>query len=159
MATKRKENLSMFNFKKTHLSLLVGLLAPVCSFASSHYCIAVNSGFGKGGTTFVAPGFVLPAAGNCSAWSGFTKTATSVVLATSGSGCVSSDGKVLTVSVSSADPDYYGSGQAHSDYIQLCPAGSKGCPIGSGRDIGENSGPAAPVSCSSSLLTLPSKHD
>jgi hypothetical protein len=149
----------MTMFKRSHLFLLLGLIAPVYSFASSHYCIEVNGGFGSGGTTFIGTGFSVPAEGNCAAWSGFTKTASSVVLMTSGTGCLSSDGKVLTVSVSSADPDYFGAGALHSDYIQLCPAGNSGCPIGSGRDSGEFAGPAAPVSCSSSLEHLPSTHD
>ena len=148
----------MFRFKRSHLFLL-GLMAPVYSFAASHYCIEVGGGFGNGGTNFIGTGFALPVAGSCAAWSGFTKTAATVVLTTSGTGCLSSDGKVLTVSVSSADPSFFGAGQIHSDYIELCPAGSTGCPIGSGRDMGEFGGPAAPISCTSSLLHLPSKHD
>ena len=149
----------MFSFKKSHLALVLGLIAPVYSFAASHYCIETGGGFGNGGTTFVGTGFALPADGTCTPWSGFTKTASSVILTTSGTGCLSSDGKVLTVSVSSQDPSFFGPGQAHSDYIQLCPAGNHGCPIGSGRDSGEFGGSAAPVSCTSSLLHLPSSHD
>ena len=148
----------MLRFKAFHLAALLGLMAPVSSFAS-HYCIEVGGGFGSGGTTFIGTGFALPADGCCTPWSGFSKTASSVILTTSGTGCLSSDGKVLTVSVSSADPNYFGAGQAHWDYIELCPAGAKGCPIGSGRDMGEFGGSAAPVTCSSSLLHLPSTHD
>ena len=149
----------MFRFKRAHLFALLGLMAPVYSFAASHYCIEVGGGFGHGGTTFIGTGFVVPADGTCTPWSGFTKTASSVILTTSGTGCLSSDGKVLTVSVSSADPSFFGAGQIQSDYIQLCPAGVKSCPIGGGRDSGEFGGPAAPVTCSSSLLHLPATHD
>jgi hypothetical protein len=149
----------MFRFKKSHLSVVLGLIAPVYSFASSHYCIEVGGGFGNGGTTFIGTGFALPADGTCTPWSGFTKTASSVILTTSGTGCLSSDGKVLTVSVSSADPAFFGAGQLHSDYIQLCPAGASHCPIGGGRDEGEFGGPAAPVTCTTSLLHLPATHD
>jgi hypothetical protein len=50
------------------LSLL--LVAPGQSFAASPepYCIAVNGGFGSGGTTFVARNFSLPAASKCTPW-------------------------------------------------------------------------------------------
>ena len=144
-------------FKKSHLALLLGLIAPVSSFAA-HYCVAVNGGFGHGGTTFIGTGFTLPAEGTCTPWSGFTKTASTVILTTGGTGCLSSDSKVFTLSVSSADPMYYGQPQA--DFIQFCPAnGGKDCPIGDGRDTGINAGSAAPVSCSSSLEQLPSYHD
>jgi hypothetical protein len=94
----------MFTIKKSHLFLLLGLIAPVNSFASEHYCIAVDGGFGHGGTTFIGSGFAVPGEGNCTPWSGFTKTASTVILTTTGTGCLSSDGKALTVSVSSADP-------------------------------------------------------
>jgi len=151
----------MFRFKATHLALLLGLIAPVSSFAA-HYCIEVNGGFGAPnyGTTFIGTGFSVPSEGSCAPWSGFTKTASTVVLTTSGVGCLSSDGKVLTVSVSSADPDFVGAGRVFSDYIQLCLKGASNCPIGSSNDNGGYfNGPAAAVSCSSSLETLPSKHD
>jgi len=148
----------MFRFKALHLSLLLGLFTPVYSFAA-HYCIAVGGGFGNGGTTFIGAGFAEPAPGHCTPWSGFTKTASTVILTTTGTGCLSSDGKVLTVSVSSADPAYFGPGQIHSDYIQLCPAGVNGCPIGGGRDTGEFGGSAEPVTCTAHLLHLPAVHD
>lgn len=106
----------MFRFKTRHLFLLLGMTAPVYSFASN-YCIAVGGGFGSGGSTFIGSGFAVPAAGACTQWSGFTKTASSVILMTHGNGCLSSDGKILTVSVSSADPSFLGSGQISSDYI------------------------------------------
>jgi hypothetical protein len=149
----------MFRFKTRHLFVLLGLAAPLSSFAASNYCIAVGGGFGSGGTTFIGSGFVVPAAGTCTGWSGFTKTASSVIMMTRGNGCLSSDGKLLTVSVSSADPSFLGSGQIASDYIQLCPAGATGCPIGGGRDNGAFGGAAQPVTCSASLLKLPAIHD
>ena len=149
----------MFRFKRSRLVLVLGLIAPVCSFATSDYCIAVGGGFGSGGTTFIGTGFAVPAAGTCTPWAGFTKTASTVVLSTTGAGCLSSNGKVLTVSVSSADPSYLGSGQIASGYIQLCPAGVKSCPLSSGTDSGGFGGTAVPVTCTSSLLELPATHD
>ncbi len=148
----------MFRFK-TPLLLLLGMIAPVSSFAASHYCIEVGGGFGSGGTTFIGTGFAVPAAGNCIPWSGFTKTASSVILTSTGTGCLSSDSKILTVSVSSQDPSFFGAGTFQADYIQLCPAGVKSCPIGGGRDNGAFGGAAAPVTCTTSLLSLPALHD
>ena len=69
----------------------------------------------------------------------------------------SSDSKELTVSVSSADPSYLGSGQLGADYIQLSRGDSKE-PF-SGEDFGAFGGIAEPVNCTSSLLNLPSSHD
>jgi hypothetical protein len=149
----------MFRFKTPYLFLLLGLIAPVYSYAATNYCIAVGGGFGGGGTTFIGRGFVLPTNGECLPWSGFTKTASTVILITSGVGCLSSNGKVLTVSVSSADPPFIGSGQIVSDYITLCPKGTKACPLGSGEDQGEFGGTAEPETCTSALLTLPPTHD
>jgi hypothetical protein len=147
----------MFRFKTSHLFLLLGLIAPVSSFASEHYCIAVDGGFGHGGTTFIGIGFAVPGEGKCTPWSGFTKTATTVILTTAGTGCLSSDGKALTVSVSSADPEFFGSNTLGSDYIQLSRGNSK--EAFSGEDFGAFSGSAEPETCSSSLLSLPSTHD
>jgi hypothetical protein len=56
-AHKKRKNQLMFRFKTTHLFLLLGLIAPVSSFASEHYGIAVNGGFGGGGTTSIGIGF------------------------------------------------------------------------------------------------------
>jgi hypothetical protein len=149
----------MFRFKKSHLCLLLGLTAPAYSFATEHYCIATAGGFGHGGTTFIGIGFAVPAEGGCAPWAGFTKTASTVVLTTYGTGCLSSDGTTLTVSVSSADPDFLGAGNLGSDYIQLFrKEGSKGSFV-EGTDMGEFGGSAEPVTCSSSLLHLPSAHD
>jgi hypothetical protein len=145
----------MFRFKTPHLFLLLGLIAPVNSFAEAHYCIASDGGFGHGGTTFIGEGFALPAEGNCTPWSGFTKTASTVILTSSGTGCLSSDGKALTVSVFSADPAFFAQPQA--DYIELLRGDSKE-PF-RGEDTGAFGGSAEPVTCTSSLLHLPSTHD
>jgi hypothetical protein len=117
----------------------------------------VNGGFGNSGTTFVARNFTLPTEGKCSPWSGYTKTASTVILMTSGTSCLSSDSTALTVSVSSADPSYFPIGQLTADYIQLSRENATQ-PF-SGQDYGAFAGDAEPVSCTSDLLTLPSSHD
>ena len=142
---------------QSSLMVLSVLLAPLHSFAAEPYCISVNGGFGHGGTTFVARNFSLPGEGKCTPWSGYTKTADTVILTTSGTSCLSSDGKALTVSVSSADPSYIGAGQLTADYIQLS-RGDATEPF-TGQDFGAFAGSAEPVSCTSELLSLPSSHD
>jgi len=141
---------------KSLLSLLLALLIPACGFASN-YCIATNGGWPSGGTTFIGPSFAIPAEGKCTAWLGFTKTASTVVLTTSGTGCLSSDGTALTVAVSSADPSFFGS-IYEPDYIQFTRSKSTE-PFTSGDDQGAFGGTAEVVSCTSSLLNLPSSHD
>jgi len=121
------------------------------------FCIATAGGFGSGGTTFVAPGFTVPAQNKCTPWSGFTKTASTVILTTSGAACLSSTGKTLTVSVSSLDPAFLGTNPA-SDYIQLTRASSTGSFSG-GTDQGQFAGSADQVTCTSGLLSLPDMHD
>jgi hypothetical protein len=121
------------------------------------FCIATAGGFGTGGTTFVAPGFTVPAESNCTPWSGFTKTASTVILTTSGAACLSSTGKTLTVSASSVDPDFLGTTPA-VDYIQLTRSSSTGT-FTSGTDQGEFSGSANQATCTASLLSLPDSHD
>jgi hypothetical protein len=155
--TELKRNQPRFRFKKSHLLVLLGLMAPLPSFASGPYCIAVDGGFGDGGTTFIAPTFAIPADGKCSPWSGFTKTAGSVILTTTGTGCLSSDGKALTVSVTSADPAFFNINQLTPDYIQMSRSDSQS-PF-DGRDFGAFDGGAKPVTCTSTLLSLPSTHD
>jgi hypothetical protein len=144
---------------QSSLVVLSVLLAPIHSFAAeAPYCIAVNGGFGGGGTTFVARNFTLPTEGKCNPWSGYTKTGATVILTTGGNSCLSSDSKALTVSLSSADPDYFGGGGALGvDYIQLS-RGAATEPF-TGQDSGYFAGSAEPVSCTSDLLTLPSYHD
>ena len=147
-------------FKMRHLALMIGLVAPIPSYAAN-YCIKVNGGFGNGGTTFVGKGFAVPAAGACKVWTGYLKTASSVIAHSTGSGCLSSDGIVLTISILSTDPSFLGSGVAVSDHIRICPGGSTGCPtgVGIGTDAGYFGGPAAKTSCTTALLTLPAVHD
>jgi hypothetical protein len=141
---------------KSSLPLLLALLSPTLGFASN-YCIATNDGFGKGGTTFIGTGFAIPSEGKCTPWAGFTKTASTVVATTYGTGCLSSNGKALTVSVTSADPDWFGTVPG-SDYIELTRSSSSGR-FTSGGDSGAFSGNAEEVSCTSTLLELPSTHD
>ena len=132
--------------------------APSQTFpGGAPFCIATAGGFGSGGTTFVAPGFTVPAQNKCTPWSGFTKTASTVILTTSGAACLSTTGKTLTVSVSSADPAFLGTNPA-SDYIQLTRASSTGL-FTAGTDQGEFAGSADQVTCTSSLLSLPDIHD
>ena len=121
------------------------------------FCIASSGGFGNGGTTFVGPSFAVPAANKCTPWSGFTKTASTVILNTSGAACLSTSGKTLTVSVSSLDPAFFGT-TAVADYIQLTRASSSGT-FTSGSDQGAFSGSADQITCTSDLLTLPDIHD
>ena len=92
----------------------------------------------------------------CTPWSGFTKTATTVVLNTSGAACLSSTGKTLTVSVSSLDPNF--STTPLSDYILLTRASSTGSFTG-GTDQGQFVGSAHQVTCTSGVLSLPDTHD
>jgi hypothetical protein len=141
----------------TFLSCALAALIAGAAHAEANYCIAVGGGFGSGGTTFIGKGFAVPAAGNCIPWSGFTKTASTVVLTTNGTGCLSSDGKVLTVSVFSTDPNWFGAGGSGSDYITVCPAGVKSCPIAD-QDQGAFGGSAAVETCTTALLNLPSTH-
>ena len=63
----------------------------------------------------------------------------------------------LTVSVSSADPDYLGVGTMAVDYINMTRATKTDTLFG--EDVGYLTGGAAPVTCTSDLLTLPSYHD
>lgn len=121
------------------------------------FCIATAGGFGDGGTTFVAPALTVPGENKCTTWSGFTKTASTVILNTSGAACLSTTGKTLTVSVSSLDPEFLGTNPA-SDYIQLTRASSTGSFTG-GTDQGEFAGSADQITCTSSLLSLPDEHN
>jgi hypothetical protein len=150
----------MIRFKAHHLALIIGLAASVPSYAAN-YCIKVNGGFGNGGSTFVGKGFAVPAAGACKTWTGYVKTASSVIANSTGSGCLSSNGIVLTLTILSTDPSYLGSGVIASDHIRICPAGSAGCPtgVGIGTDVGTFGGNAAKTTCTTALLNLPAVHD
>lgn len=146
---------------KTPVFLMLGMIAPVASFATSNYCVAVNGGFGSAqdGTTFIGTGFSLPSEGTCAPWVGFAKSSASVISTTTGTGCVSSDDKSLTLSFFSVDPDWFGTGTVGHDYIVLCL--KSGCGAAhAGEDQGDwEEGPVKEVSCSSSLLKLPDSHD
>jgi hypothetical protein len=147
------------NFKRLAVATVVaGLIAPIYAYANP-YCIAVNGGFGNGGTSFVARNFAMPDPSKCTPWTGYTKTSATVIFTTTGTMCASDDGSVLTLSVSSADPDFLGVGQIASDYIRLCPDSVTSCPIGGGQDVGYNTGSAAPQDCTDALLDLPTFHD
>jgi hypothetical protein len=131
------------------------------------YCIAVNGGFGSGGTTFVARQFEVPGPNKCTPWAGYTKTSGTVVLTTSGTACLSDDGNVMTVGVSSVNPNWTAGAYA-PDYIQFCPQGTtctsadlsvENTPLaGNGIDLGFSAGSAAQISCTKSLLDLPASH-
>jgi hypothetical protein len=149
----------MMHLKPSHLMLMLGLIAPLCSNAAD-YCIATNGGFGQGGSSFIGKGFTLPLAGACQRWSGFTKTASSVIAISTGTACRSSNGKVLELSISSTDPAYLGSGVIASDHIKFCPGGTSTCPIGAGSAVGTfSNGSARAQTCTATLLTLPAIHD
>jgi len=147
----------MFRLKTTCMGLMVGLLLPIPTYAAN-FCIAVNGGFGSGGTSYVAPTFVLPAHNHCAAWSGFTKTATTVIAIANGTACLSSDSRVLTLSVLNTDPPFFGNGATASDQVQLCPTSVTDCRI-TGQDAGYFAGTAAQQPCTSTLLRLPPTHD
>src|SRR5271163_4049085 len=79
ITTQPNSNQLRFRFKTPHLLLLLGLIAPLQSFAASSeapYCIAVNGGYvgPATGTTFVARNYSQPAEGKCTPWTGYTKT-------------------------------------------------------------------------------------
>jgi hypothetical protein len=133
------------------------LAVPASAYAGN-FCVAVNGGFGGGGTTYVGPGFTLPAKNQCAPWAGFTKTACTVIAQATGSGCVSNSGKVLTLTIFNTDPDFFGDGKFASDHIELCPTGVMGCPFTS-QDHGYFEGLAEETTCTAALLLLPQSHD
>jgi hypothetical protein len=151
---------------QSSLAVLSLMLTTVHSFAATPapgpapFCIAVNGGFGSSsnsGSTYVARNFTLPDANKCTPWAGYTKTSATVIFTTSGTACVSSDNLALTVSVSSADPDFLGVGVQAFDYIKMSRPSATD-PF-SGQDAGYLMGSADQVSCTSDLLTLPAYHD
>jgi hypothetical protein len=149
--------MKIISIAQSSLTVLLAVLAPVHSFAAAPYCIAVNGGFGSGGSTFVGRNFSMPAASACTPWTGYTKTASTVIFTTSGTACLSSNSKVLTVSVSSADPDFLGAGVQAADYIRMSRATTTS-PF-SGQDVGYLTGSAEQTNCTTGLLTLPASHD
>jgi hypothetical protein len=126
------------------------------------FCVAVNGGFGSsGGTSFVAKEFISPTIGTCKPWAGIVKTAATVVATSTGAACLSNDGKLLTLTLHSTDPNFFGVGTVASDHIELCPLqATQGCPAHSGQfDNGFFSGPAAQQTCTAALTSIPSSHD
>ena len=149
----------MIRIKASHVMFALGLVAPLCSNAAD-YCIATNGGFGNGGSTFVGKNFVMPTAGLCVPWSGFTKTASSVIAISTGTACKSSDGKALELTISSTDPAFLGSGTIGSDHIKFCPGGASTCPFGGGTGTGTfSNGSAVKQTCTTALVKLPAIHD
>jgi hypothetical protein len=148
----------MFQFKKSHLLMLLGLALPASSFATDRFCIATAGGFGHGGTTFLGYAFDVPAESGCKPWSGFTKSESTVVLITYGTACLDSDGKILSVALSSADPSFFGTGNVGIDYITLKRSKNSGT-FTSGTDNGSFGGSADQITCTSSMDVLPASHD
>jgi hypothetical protein len=76
---------------------------------------------------------------------------------------MSNDGKLLTITLQSTDPQFFGNNaMSVTDHIELCPlASTLGCPASSGQfDQGSFfSGPAAHVTCTTKVTSIPSKHD
>lgn len=145
--------------RPSRVMFLLGLLAPLSSNAAN-FCIATNGGFGNGGSSFIGIGFVPPAAGLCLPWSGLTKTASSVIAIATGTGCRSTDGKVLEFTISSTDPAFLGSGVIGSDHIKFCPNGPANCPFGGGTGTGTfSNGSAVRQVCTTALVRLPAIHD
>ena len=145
------------------LLCLITLLATAPRNArAADFCVAVNGGFGSGGTTFVGKGFLPPTHGTCKTWAGIVKTASTVVGTSTGAACLSDDGELLTITLQTTDPAFFGSGTSVTDHIELCPrASTLGCPGSSGQfDHGSFfSGPAAQVTCTKAVTSIPSMHD
>ena len=73
---------------------------------------------------------------------------------------VTTDGKVLELTISSTDPAFLGSGVIGSDHIKFCPGGVATCPFGGGTGTGTfSNGSAKKQTCTTALLTLPAIHD
>jgi hypothetical protein len=127
----------------------LNLLASATSTAPTETGFFINTN----GTIHFAPGQTFPGGGPfCIATAGgFGSGGTTFV----GPGFT---GKTLTVSVSSADPDFVGAGSQVSDYIQLTRTGTTGSFTG-GTDQGEFAGSADQVTCTSGVLSLPDSHD
>ncbi len=147
----------LFRLKTHHMFLVLGLIAPLPAFAGN-FCIKVGAGFGSGGTSYIAPSFDVPAPGICKPWSGFTKTASTVIATATGTGCLSTSGKVLTFSILDTDPSFFGANMAVTDQVRICAKGATDCTI-TGKDLGNFAGRAKQQTCTSALLKLPDSHD
>jgi hypothetical protein len=148
------------------LLMLMGVSVSAFS-APSNYCIAVDGGWdpnNPGGTTFVGKGIEVPSRGACSPWFGIVRTSITVVGTSHGTICRSNDGKLITASLTSTLPEWFGIGRSGVaiDHIELCPVAGV-CPAHAGEsdrgDLGSTSSPAAHILCTSALLNIPSSHD
>lgn len=158
-------NCSMRTVKRLWLLLCVTTLLATAprNARATDFCVAVNGGFGRPalGQTFVGKGFTPPTKGTCKPWAGIMKSETTVVWTSTGAACLSDDGKLLTITLRSTDPASLGS-ESITDHIQLCPlASTSGCLFAFGQfDEGSQySGPAAPVTCTTAVTSIPSQHD
>lgn len=127
---------------------------------SQSLCVNVAGGQSGGGGTYVARGLSTPAAGTCKPWAGFMKTGTNVVGFTAGSACTSSDNRVLTATLSTTNPSFFGTNTQVTDHLQICINGA--CPAGVTQFAASSyfgSSTVALVACTSSILTLPSAHN
>jgi hypothetical protein len=153
--------MKLTSIAQSSIAALTLMFVPIHSFAATvseaPYCIAVGGGFGNYGSTFVARNFSMPDPNKCSTWTGYTKTASTVILTTSGTACLSGDSTALTVSVSSADPDFIGANKLGVDYIRMTRSSATD-PF-SGEDQGYLAGGAESKSCTNDLLNLPANHD
>lgn len=148
----------MTRFKSPYLVLMLGMTIPVSGFATD-YCIKVNGGWGNGGSSFIGKNFTLPGSGVCKPWSGFVKTATSVIAVSVGTACKSTDGKILELSINSTNPSYLGTGVISNDHMKFCPGGTSSCPIGGGFAVGTLSGGSpSPQTCTTNLIKYPYNH-
>lgn len=130
--------------------------------AAQSLCVEVNGGQAQGGGSYVGQGYAMPARGSCKPWSGFMKTGTDVVGYSSGSGCTSSDGQVLTLTLATVNPRFFGTGAVVSDFIRICSNGAGGCPLGVVQgDTSSYFGLASAqrVSCTPAMLELPAGHN
>jgi len=128
---------------------------------AANFCVAVSGGFGPPalGETFVGEGFTSPTSGTCKPWAGIMKSNTTVVWTSTGAACLSNDGKLLTIVLQSTDPSFNGNGSV-TDTIELCRVASN-CPVSSFdySSLSGFGGPAAQVTCTTKVTSIPSMHD
>jgi hypothetical protein len=164
----------MKGFNTFVLVLLIGASTPAFATPIPNYCVAVNGGWNSGdpnGVTFVGKAIEFPPKNSCRPWGGIVRTAVSVVGTSHGTICRSSDGKLVTISLTSTLPEWLGIGRDHVaiDHIELCPLGTSGdlCPPQQGQsdrgDLGPPTGgstgsPAKRINCNPSITTIPSDH-
>ncbi len=142
---------------------LAGLMAPVFA-TQAPYCVALDGGFLNGGASVVARNFEFPEQSKCSTFQGYTKSNATVVFQTNGNLCLSDDGQVVTVLITSADPSFSGFTNGSDlpvkhDYLRFCANGSGTCIFGGGVDFGTLGTTAEHQDCTDILLDLPAYHD